>query len=360
MKVFHMMFLPCVACIALLFSSCGGGNVTTNTSAAAPTAMETSPGPTPVPGSCNYQTGGDCTIIVSGVTRKYRLHIPTRFQRGTSALVIALHPSSSTGPGFEQLSQLDLKSDQVGFAVAYPTALVGAQGHTVWNGYFSAGAFSGKPPDDVGFIRALINTLLVNLKPNSKRVFATGFSLGALMTHRVGVEVSDLVAAIAPYEYPLYGYGSTVANHLVPRAADPISVLMIQGSHGGLPNVCGYRLNGNVLASMDDNVAYWTGSQANDCTAADTQAKFCTGSFTSTGYGIQTTLTEKTATSCHLGVTVKAYKLVGGGHVWYPPTTLLNIPPGTSLEPYNAHLTIQTGTDLNDVIWDFFATHPKP
>ena len=360
MKVIQMFFLPCVVCTVLLLAGCGGGNLTSSVAnTSTPTARDTSPAP--VPGSCNYKTGGDCTIIVNGVTRKYRLHIPARFQRGTSALVIALHPSSSTGPAFETSSQLDLKADQVGFAVAYPTAMVGKQGHTVWNGYFSATAFSGKPPDDVGFIRAMINNLLVNLKPDSKRIYVTGFSLGALMTHRVGVEVSDLVAAIAPYEYPLYGYGSIVTNHVVPRAAAPVSVLLIQGSHPGLPNICGYRLNGNVLASMDDNLAYWAGTQANDCTAADTQAKFCTGSFSSvTGYGVQTSLNEKTVTSCRQGVTVKAYKLLGGRHVWYPPTTLLNIPPGTALAPYNGHLNLQTGTDLNDLIWDFFASHPKP
>lgn len=353
MKVFRMICFPCVACIVLLLFVCGGGSLTPSFASDASPATAT--------GSCNFVAGGNCTLNVNGVLRSYRLHIPARYQRGTSALVIALHPSSSTGPGFEQMTQMDLKADQVGFAVAYPTATVGASGHTVWNGYFSASAFSGTPPNDVGFIRALINTLQANIKPNPKRIYVTGFSLGALMTHRVGVEISDLVAAIAPYEYPLYAYGSTTANHVVPRGVAPVSVLMIQGSHSGLPNVCGYRLSGNIMASMDDNMAFWAGPQANGCTIADTAAKFCTNYFSPlTGSGTQTTLTEKTATGCRQGVTVKAYKLLGGGHRWYTPSVLLTIPPGSVLKPYNSHLNIQTGIDLNDVIWDFFASHPKP
>ena len=321
------------------------------------------------PGSCNFQAGGSCTIVVGGVTRQYQLHVPSNFKAG-NALVIALHPSASTGAQFEQASQLSSKADQVGFAVAYPTALLGAQGHTQWNGYFSAAAYTGTPPDDVGFIRALINTLQSSLNPDPKHIFVTGFSLGSMMTHRVGVEISDLVAAIAPYDDNIYGYSPPTPGGTIPDATTPISVLLISGSHTSLPDICGYDDNkGDVLASMDENVAYWTGTtrvmsgtSANACTSFDTTAAFCNGKPSPSNPDTQTTLDEKHATGCAGGATVQVYKLWGGTHVWYPPTVTFSNTNCTSGSnpPCNRYLNSNTGTNLNDIIWTFFAAHPKP
>lgn len=320
-------------------------------------------------GSCNFQSGGDCTLDVNGVSRQYRLHIPSNYTSG-NPLVIALHPAVSTGPGFEQASQLDLTADQVGFVIAYPTALLGSQGHTVWNGYFSGTAFSGTPPDDSGFIRALIGTLQANLNPDAKKIFVTGFSLGSTMTHRVGVEISDLVAAIAPYEDSLYAYSPPTAGPTLPNAAQPISVLMIAGSHTNLPDICGYNDNqGDVLATMDENFAYWAGTNAvlggtsaNACATLDTTATFCTGPASPANPNTQTTLAEKNATGCAAGATVEAYKLWGGTHAWYPPSIVFSNTncSATSSPPCNPFFTSTTGTDLNDIIWNFFAAHPKP
>jgi polyhydroxybutyrate depolymerase len=287
-----------------------------------------------------------------------------------SALVIALHPSGSDGPAFQQSSHLNATADQHGFLVAYPTALLDSEGHTAWNGYFSDATFSGTPPDDVGFLRALINTLQANLSPDSKQIFVTGFSLGSLMTHRVGVELSDLVAAIAPYEYSMYGFSPPTLGGTIPNAKMPISVLMIFGSHVALPDICGYDDNkGNVLSSMDDAVAYWTGTRqvmggisANACSSFDTTADFCSAKASPSNPDTQTPLDEKQAGGCAGGVAVQVYKLWGGTHTWYPPSVIFsntNCTP-TSSPPCNPHFNSSTATDLNDIIWNFFASHPKP
>jgi poly(3-hydroxybutyrate) depolymerase len=51
-------------------------------------------------------------------------------------------------------------------------------------------------PDDAGFLRQLIVNLTAQYNVNPNQVYVAGFSSGAQMTHRVGVEISDLVAAI--------------------------------------------------------------------------------------------------------------------------------------------------------------------
>jgi polyhydroxybutyrate depolymerase len=355
----RLTLLLLLVSLATLLVACGGGN-----------SGGGGNGPGPSPGSCDFRAGGDCTIITGGVTRHYWLHIPSTYKAGVSALVIALHPSRSDGPTFQQNSQLSATADQHGFAIAYPTALQDAQGHTAWNVYFSDATFSGTPPDDVGFIRALINTLQSNLSPDSKQIFVTGFSLGSAMTHRVGVEVSDLVAAIAPYEDTMYGYSPPTLGGTIPNSTKPVSVLMISGSHTSLPDICGYDdSKGNVLASMDDGVSYWTGTSlvmsgtsANACTTFDTNANFCTGKASPSNPNTQTSLDEKKATGCAGGAVVQVYKLWGGTHTWYPPSVVFGSKncSASSSPPCNPNFDSSTGTELNDIIWNFFASHPKP
>ena len=58
--------------------------------------------------------------------------------------------------------------------------------------------------DDVGFFRQLINTLQASVGPDSKRIYVTGLPSGALMSHRLGVQLSDLVAATGVLEGALF------------------------------------------------------------------------------------------------------------------------------------------------------------
>src|SRR3972149_6035846 len=66
------------------------------------------------------------------------------------------------------------------------------------NGGHCCGEAAKNNVDDVGFVRALIDELatLINIDPG--RVYATGFSNGAIMVYRLACELSDRIAAIGP------------------------------------------------------------------------------------------------------------------------------------------------------------------
>ena len=91
-----------------------------------------------------------------------------------------------------------------------------------WN----AGPATGSPAaergvDDVGFIRSLIGEMRRTHRVDPRRIYVTGFSNGAGMAFRIGAELSDLVAAIAP-----------VANGLllpVEKLKHPVPLLLIWG-----------------------------------------------------------------------------------------------------------------------------------
>ena len=239
---------------------------------------------------------------------------------------------------FRTRSLLSAKADQAGFAVAYPYALLSpGAGITEWNEFFN-NSFGANAPDDVGFLRQLIVTLQAQLHPDARRIYVTGLSNGGFMTHRAGIQLSDLVAAIAVVEGTVVSPGS-IAN--VPAPLGPVSVLMFHGDQDPTVLYCG----GLAYASQEQSFNYW--SAANRCSSADTAAPLCDAQ------GI-TAVSEKDATSCAGGTEVKFYKLEGGVHDWY--TVPMNV-PGSS--PFNPAFDARSGITTDDVVWNFFAAHPK-
>jgi polyhydroxybutyrate depolymerase len=304
------------------------------------------------------------SIDVGGVRRTYDLYVPHNFERGKGALVIALHGHGLGGPGtvMQVATGLNDQADREGFAVAYPDGLQGPlDGAPDWAWYFNTFSFpSGAVPDDVAFVRAIIETLEHRIRPDARRIYVTGMSAGALMTHRVGVELSEKVAAIFAVEGTLYEeQGNSVPSPL-PNAAAPVSVLIFHGDQD--PNVpyCGVEVPPFFFAASADQVFnYWAGLQANNCSQVDTVAPLCLsvgmldaqGNFIS---GQPGTISQKAATGCRSNAEVRFYRLVGGAHHWYHAP--LNVPGRIPSNPaFNRH----TGVTTNEIMWKFFLEHPK-
>lgn len=51
--------------------------------------------------------------------------------------------------------------------------------------------------DDVGFLRALVDSITTSFQVDADRFFVSGFSNGAMMANRIGCEASELFAAVA-------------------------------------------------------------------------------------------------------------------------------------------------------------------
>ena len=300
--------------------------------------------PQPGADACGV-TGADpeChTLVFGGITRAYLLHVPATFQAGTSALVIGLHGSNGSGAMFRDRSQLSAKADLEGFAIAYPYALLSpGAGITEWNEFFN-NTFGNNAPDDAGFIRELIVTLQASLAPDPKKIFVTGLSNGGFMTHRVGIQVSDLVAAIGVVE------GTVVSPGLIQNVPSPIGPVSVLILHGDMDQTVLYCGQPNV-ASQEQTFDYWTGPSANRCSTFDTTAVLCDAQ------GNITAVFEKDATGCSGNTEVKFYKLIGGTHMWY--TTTMNVSGQT---PFNPDFNSTTGITTDDILWNFFAAHPKP
>jgi poly(3-hydroxybutyrate) depolymerase len=297
------------------------------------------------------------SLVVNGVVRTYVLYVPCRFRAHESALLVAMHGRSGTGAGFEASSHLDEKANREKFAVAYPDGLVDLVGLTNWN-YFYDPYFSNGP-DDVGFVRALIDLLQNRLHPDPRRIYVTGTSAGGFMAQTLGVELSDRVAAIGVVEGGI-SVITPISPQSVPNARAPVSVLMLKGDQDAANFFCGavFTQFNVVQSSTDQDFSYWTGPAANRCTRVDTPVQFCSSVGVvgpqSTTFGQPTAVVEKEAKGCADHVEVQVYRLIGGLDQWNLGP--MNVPGQI---PYNPDLNARTGVTTNDILWKFFARHPK-
>jgi polyhydroxybutyrate depolymerase len=191
-------------------------------------------------------------------------------------------------------------ADQEGFIVAAPAG-VGAS----WNAGACCGQAHEQGVDDVGFTRAILDELASELNIDPKRVFATGMSNGARFTHRLGCELSDRIAAIAPVAGVLTNRNLSsgeVAFQCQPSR--PVPVFEIHGlADGCSPYNGGAGVGGPfVNPSVPDTIQTWvTIDGCSNQTAASAPSA-------STGC--------VTHSSCAPGASVTLCSVSQGGHVW--------------------------------------------
>jgi poly(3-hydroxybutyrate) depolymerase len=94
-------------------------------------------------------------LVVGGVTRKYLLHAGGEPKPGRP-LVLVLHGWRGSAPGIARRTKgtFDRLADRDGAVVVYPQAL----GDPRWNDGSNVAA-SATPPDDLGFLSAVVDAL---------------------------------------------------------------------------------------------------------------------------------------------------------------------------------------------------------
>ena len=164
-------------------------------------------------------------IKVGGANRTYLLHLPKNYRKDKKLpLVIAFHGGGGNAQNMENMSGFSQKADAENFIVVYPN---GSNGQTkniflTWNAVGCCSYASENNIDDVGFVRALIDKLSNEYAVDTKRIYATGFSNGAMLSFRLGTELADKLAAIAPVSGAIFDSTKTRGGK--------IPVLMIHGA----------------------------------------------------------------------------------------------------------------------------------
>lgn len=309
-----------------------------------------------VAGTSGTQT---CTISYNdptdgAVSRQLRLHIPPGLAQN-SGIVFFMHGGGGDmfeGEGATRFTPLSDKTNA--FVAVYPQGTFDAtpEHNRTWNVLLpnDPSVWGGPAPDDVNFVRQITALLESQLPIDPKQVYATGISVGGFMAHRLGIELSDVLASVAVVEGSLHEE-SFPPHSVTEHIKAPISVLIFHGDADNTIPYCGLNNAAAYIAGQDETFNYWVGSSGNSCTQVDNPQNFCNGGT------INNAILEKDATGCSGGVEVKHLKLVAGTHQWYEQIT--NQPPGTSTTPYNPTVSPNLVGET-DLMWNFFNSHRKP
>jgi polyhydroxybutyrate depolymerase len=289
----------------------------------------------------SQETGAARSIMFAGLERTYRIHIPASYDKADPIpLLIVLHGGGGTGEGTVKLTRggFNKFSEKEGFIVVYPD---GVEKH--WNDGRENVSYRAhrEKIDDIGFISALIDHLAKQYNVDIKRVYATGISNGAMMSLRLGCELSEKITAIAPV-------AGSMPENLPIRCSPsrPIPVLMISNTddrlvpwEGGDIRF-GRKTFGRAL-SVPETVKYWVNH--NLCSSSPTISME-----PDRDPKDGTRVRIESYNQCREGIEVVLYAIEGGGHTW---------PGGHQYLP--KWITGKTSRDIdaNEVIWDFFKRH---
>lgn len=247
----------------------------------------------------------------AGKNREYIIHVPSGANTALP-LLLAFHGGGGEAEGFQKYAGLDAISDREKFLVVYPYGTgVFPRRLLTWNaGECCAQAMNNKV-DDVGFAMAVIDDVIRQTRVDTKRIYATGHSNGAMMAYRLAAEHAERIAAIAPvsgaYNLEKFAPSQPVAVLDMHSVDDPRA--LYNGGNG--PAFPGTNSTSSHRAVMD-GIHRWT--RNNKCAGDSTIAEVRTGKPGSDNAGQTATL--MVWKGCPAGGEVAHWKLTGVGHGW--------------------------------------------
>lgn len=262
-----------------------------------------------------------------GLTRSYRLHIPTNYTGNTPVpLVFNLHGYTSNAQQQELYSEMNAVSDTAGFIVCYPDGV-----NNAWNSGFTFPYYGGI--DDVGFISRLIDEIAGQYNVNLARVYSCGMSNGGFMSFRLACDLESRIAAIASVTGSMSPLQTANCN-----LSRPVPVMQVHGTADATVPYVGAA----GMEPVDTVMAFWR--TQNGCPGAPTVTTLPDLVFEGS------TITTYHNTGCTDSTEVLHYKVGFGGHSW----------PGAVPIP-NLGLTNQD-IECSVEIWKFFNrfSHPAP
>lgn len=279
------------------------------------------------------------TITHDGLERTYILHVPPEVGKEPAPLVIFYHGGTGTARHAARAYGFNELADREGFIVAYPNGTGRLQ---TWNATHCCGEARRNNVDDVGFTRAMIEDIKGRVKVDQKRIYATGMSNGAMMCYRLGSEMSDTFAAIAPVAGVIGGKANRWTPERRPqRPEHPVAVIAFNGqADGNVPYDGGHPPNGLTRQRSDisvaDSIRFWV--EANGCAPEPTRQVSESGNIITETYNDPDGVAD-----------VVLVTIVDGGHAW----------PG-SQRPRRRADQPTPEISATQMIWTFFEAHPKP
>jgi polyhydroxybutyrate depolymerase len=300
-----------------------------------PPALNAQPAQTTSPPAelSDYSQPGDYmrNLMMGEEKRSYLIHIPKNHDaKKPVPVVLALHGAAMNGPLMAGFCGLSETADKAAFVVVYPNGN-GVFPLLFWNAGGLRRPMAQGMPDDVDFIRKLIDDLGSVVKVDSKRVYACGMSNGGMMCYRLAAELSDRIAAIAP-----------VAGTIAIEESNPKRPVSVIHFHGTKDKIVPFGKAGGktrfFVKDVEASVQTWV--KLNGC---DEKPK--TDILTKESDEMK--VTRQTYGGGKDGTEVVLIAIEGGGHTWPGMIPMVSFIGKSTLS-----------ISANDLIWEFFQKHP--
>lgn len=224
-------------------------------------------------------------LMHDGRMREYLVYVPSAYDNTSPVpLVLNFHGATMTAAQQRDFSAMNATADEEGFVVVYPQGVGNS-----WNAGACCGEAQSSNVDDVGFARAMIEAVRQTVCVDPRRVYSAGFSNGGRMSYRLGCEMAEVFAAIAP----VAGTKSFPDDSNSPgcQPSRPISLIDIMGSADPRS------------AAQPGQVAEWVAF--NGCSDASPSESYRQGQHFCSTYS-----------QCKDGTSVTHCMVDGGDHCW--------------------------------------------
>lgn len=302
-KIYQIIVLT--FCIFLSSTSC-------TQNAVIPT-VTVEPTETLAPTSTAVPSSFERKVTIDDLERSYLLYIPPGLDSQQPVpLVFAFHGYGEKAIGMQRMSGLNDVADLANLLVVYPKGVFSS-----WNiGEEAPGYAIEHNIDDSAYVREILLDLSTIANIDPQRIYAVGFSQGGQLAYRLACDMSDTLAAIV-----------SVSGGMEYDACQPSEAVSILHVHGLIDGTAPFSGGGIYQPSpVENGIDAWV--QFDDCTGSplvETQNE---------GYRL---ITHTAYASCQGNTTVELYIVESGAHDW--PSHFMPI---------------------SEIIWGFFATHPKP
>jgi polyhydroxybutyrate depolymerase len=222
--------------------------------------------------------------------------IVVRTGDGPKPTVIVLHGALGTGAFLLRTSGFAEAAERLDFNAVFPDGV---------DRQWTDGRVGGhKGPDDVAYLRALVDRLIADHVARPDRIYLAGISNGGMMSLTMACKAGALFA----------GVGTIIANlplGIEPCAFTPMPVVMINGTadpivpyQGGSVGFSGER--GTVL-SVDQTIASF--AKADGCNVEPESQPIA-----KKDPNTKTSATKLAWQGCKPGTSLTQYRVDGGGH----------------------------------------------
>lgn len=278
-------------------------------------------------------------LAFGSLERSYVIHVPVPAVGREAALVVVLHGLGGDGANVLEQGRWVEKANAEGFIVVAPEGIPEDPTRPArffgnkrsWN----AGPATGSPTeargiDDVGFIAAVIREVQRLHRVDARRIHVTGFSNGAGMAFRVGAELPEVVASIAP-----------VANGLlmpVETLRRPVSLMLVWGKDDPLNPMAGGKVerNGRAVLRPSAEQSWRQWARLLRCPAVPAVQRAAPR------------VMRHAFAGCAGGSTAVLVGIEGLGHQWPGGRVVLRLVSGPGSDAF----------DATSEIWAFFRAHP--